>query len=325
MKRRDVLPLLCGAVAVWPFAARAQQKAMPVIGFLRSTSPAPFTHLVTAIRQGLNEAGFVEGQNVTIEYRYADSQLDRLPGLAAELIRRQVAVIVASSSAAEAAMALTTTIPIVFIAGNDPVKQGLVASLGRPGGNLTGITFFSGELGAKRLELLHELVPKAAIIAVLTDPGAPGAMDELADMAAAGRALGRQLVVVRAESESELEPAFERIIQAGAGALIVSGARLFTTNRRALVALAARHAIPAIYDVREHVEAGGLISYAASFTDAYRQAGVYAAKILKGAKPSELPVLQPTILELVINLQTAKTLGLTVPPALLLRADEVIE
>ena len=324
MKRSEFMTLLAGATA-WPLAARAQLPAVPVIGFLRSTPAAPFTHLVTAFRQGLTEAGFVEGRNVTIEYRYADSQLDRLPGLAAELVRRQVAVIVANSTAAEVAKALTATIPIVFVAGNDPVKQGLVASLGRPGGNLTGITFFSGELGAKRLQLLHELVPKAAIIAVLTDPSAPGAMDELADAEAAGRALGRELVVVRAESESELEPAFERIVQAGAGALMVSGARLFTTQRRALVALAARHAIPAIYDVREHVEAGGLISYAGSLADAHRQAGVYAAKILKGAKPSELPVLQPTIFELVINLKTAKTLGLTVPPTLLLIADEVIE
>ena len=324
MRRRDVMTLL-GGLAAYPCTTHAQLPAVPVIGFLRSTPEAPFAHLVTAFRQCLSEAGFVEGRNVTIEYRYADSQLDRLPGLAAELVRRQVAVIVSNSSAAEVAKALTATIPIVFVAGNDPVKQGLVASLGRPGGNLTGITFFSGELGAKRLELLHELVPKAAIIAVLTDPGGPGAMDELAEIEAVGRALGRRLVVVRAVSESELEPAFERIVQAGAGALVVSGARLFTTQRQALVALAARHAIPAIYDVREHVEAGGLISYAASFADAYRHAGVYAAKILKGAKPSELPVLQPTIFELVINLKTAKTLGLTVPPTLLLRADEVIE
>jgi len=323
MRRRDVIALL-GGLAAYPLAVRAQLPAVPVIGFLSSTPAAPFTHLVTAFQQGLTEAGFVEGRNVTIEYRYADSQLDRLPGLAAELVRRQVAVIVANSSAAEVAKALTATIPIVFVAGNDPVKQGLVASLGRRGGNLTGTTFFSGELGPKRLQLLHELVPKAAIIAVLTDPSAPGAMDELADMEAAGRALGRQLVVVRTESESELEPAFERIVQAGAGALMVSGARLFT-QRRALVALAARHAIPAIYDVREHVEAGGLISYAASLADAHRQAGVYAARILKGAKPSELPVLQPTIFELVINLETAKTLGLTVPASLLAQADEVIE
>jgi putative tryptophan/tyrosine transport system substrate-binding protein len=299
---------------------------MPVIGFLRSTPSDPFTKLVEALRRGLKEVGFVEGQSVVIEQRYADNHLDRLPGLAGDLVSRKVAVIVANSLAAEAARAATETIPIVFVTADDPVTRGLVSSLNRPAGNLTGLTFFGGgKLGAKRLELLHELVPKATVIGLLMDPNWPGAVAELPELEAAGRAIGRQIVVVRASNEREFEDAFAKITQSGAGALMVAGSPFFTSQRRTLVALAARHAIPAIYDVRENVEAGGLISYSASFTDAYRQAGVYAGRILKGAKPSELPVLQPTTFELALNLKTAKALGLTIPSSIMVQADEVIE
>jgi putative ABC transport system substrate-binding protein len=326
MQRREFITLLGGAAA-WPLAARAQQPAMPVIGLLRSTPAAPFAHLVAALRQGLNDEGFVEGRNIAIEQRWANNQLDRLPGFAADLVRRQVAVIVGNETAVEAARAATTTIPIVFVTGGDPVKSGLVKSLNRPEANVTGVTFFGGaQLNAKRLELLRDLVPNATVIAVLGDPKNYVAFEpELPELLEAGRALGRRIEIVRAANEREFEPAFAKIVQAGAGALMVSGSPFFTSQRRALIALAARHAIPAIYDVREFVVDGGLMSYSASLTGAYRQAGVYAGKILKGAKPSELPVLQPTTFELAINLKTAKALGLTVPLSLLGRADEVIE
>jgi putative ABC transport system substrate-binding protein len=325
MKRRDFITLLLGGAAVaWPLAARAQQP-MPVVGFLRSTPSAPFSHLVDAFHQGLKEAGFVEGQNVAIEQRWADNHLDRLPGLAADLVRRQVEVIVGNEPAVQAARTATTTIPIVFVVGGDPVAHGFVASLNRPGGNLTGVTFFGNQLGAKRLELLRDLVPKAAVIAFLMDPASPWTVVELPDVEAAGRALGRQIVVVKAGDEREIEAAFPKILQAGAGALTVGGGPFFTSQRHALVALAARHGIPAIYDLRDYVEAGGLISYGASFSGAYRQAGAYAGRILKGAKPSELPVLQPTTFELTINLKTAKALGLEVPLIMRMTADEVIE
>jgi putative ABC transport system substrate-binding protein len=305
--------------------ATEAQPAMPVVGFLRSTPAEPFTQLVTAFRQGLAEAGFVEGQNVAIEYRWAENHPDRLPGLVDDLIRRQVAVIVGNSLAVMAAKAATTTIPIVFVFADDPVRFGLVASLNRPGGNLTGVTFFGGrQLDTKRLELLRDLAPSAAIIAMLVDPSYPGYESEQPEMEAAGRAVGRHIVVAKAASERELDAAFANIAQAGAGALLVSGSPFFTSQRRALVALAARHAIPAIYDVREYVESGGLISYSASITGAYRQAGVYVARILRGARPADLPVEQPTKFEMVINLKTAKALGLTVPQSVLLRADKVI-
>jgi len=262
---------------------------------------------------------------VAVEQRWADNQIDRLPGLAADLVRRQVAVIVGNGPAVEAARSATTTIPIVFVIGDDPVRYGLVASLNRPDGNLTGLTFFGNRLGAKRVEMLLELVPGARIIAVLIDPNFAASVNELREVEEAGRTIGRKIVAVKAENEREFDGAFTRIVQAGAGALVVSGSPSFTSESRTLVALAARHAIPAIYDVRDYAAAGGLISYSASFTGAYRQAGVYAGRILKGAKPSELPVLQPTAFELVINLKTAKALGLEVPTSIMLRADEVIE
>jgi putative ABC transport system substrate-binding protein len=326
MRRRDFITLIGGTAAAWPLTLRAQQAAMPVIGFLRSTPLDPFSKLVDMFRQGLSETGFVEAGNVAVEYRYADNHLDRLPSLAAELIRRPVNVIVANSLAAEAARTATTTIPIVFVTADDPVTRGLVGSLSRPGGNLTGLTFFGGGLlGAKRVELLHELIPKAEIMGFLMDPNWPGAKAELPDAQTAARTLGRKIVVAEATSAGEFEAAFENVMRAGAGALVVGGSPMFNSERRALVGLAARRSLPAIYDVREHVEVGGLISYGASLTGAYRQAGVYAGRILKGAKPSDLPVLQPTRFELVINLKTAKALGIDVPPMLLARADEVIE
>ena len=317
LKRREFITLLAGATAIAPPVARAQQPAMPVIGFLRSTPAAPFAHLVTAFRRGLTEAGFVEGQNVAIEQRYADNYHDRLPGLVGELVQRQVAVIVGNGSAAAAAKAVTATVPIVFVTGDDPVRSGLVTSLNRPERNLTGVTFFGPLLGAKRVELLRDLLPEANVIAVLMDPANADYEAELPNVLVAGRALGRRVVVVKAASEREFEPAFTEFIQAGARALLVAGSPFYAAHRRELVALAARHAIPAIYDVRDYAVAGGLISYSASFTGAYHQASVYAGKILKGAKPADLPVLQPTTFELVINLKTAKALGLDVPPSLL--------
>jgi putative ABC transport system substrate-binding protein len=327
MRRREFITLVGGGAIAWPLVARAQQSAMPAVGLLRTTPATPFAHLVAALRQGLNDEGLVEGRNVTLEQRWADNQLDRLPSLAADLIRRKVSVIVANADAAEAARAATTTIPIVFVVGEDPVKAGLVKSLNRPEGNLTGVTFFGGaQLNAKRLELLRDLVPNATVIAALGDPKNYTAFEtELHALLEAGHALGRQIVVVRVDNEGEFEPAFAKMVLAGAGALMVSGSPFFTSQRQTLIALAARHAIPAIYDLREFVVDGGLMSYSASFTGAYRQAGVYAGKLLKGTKPSDLPVLQPTTFELTFNLKTAKALGLAVPPSIQLRADEVIE
>ena len=299
---------------------------MPVIGFLRSTPSAPFVHLDAAFRQGLNEAGFVVGQNVAIEYRHADNERDRLPALAADLVRREVTVIVCNGDAAEAARAATATIPIVFATGEDPVRQGLVTHLGRPGGNLTGITFFSGGvLGAKRVELLLDLVPNVAVVAVLMDPHYGGSEADLREAEAVARAHGRLIISVKAAGESEFDAVFAKFAQADAGALLVAGGSFFTSQRQAIVALAARHRLPAAYGNRSYVASGGLISYSGSVSDAYRQAGHYAARILKGAKPADLPVMQPTKFELAINLKTAKTLGLEIPPALLARADEVIE
>lgn len=299
---------------------------MPVVGLLRSTPAAPFAHLVDALRQGLGDEGFAEGRNVAIELRWAENQLDRLPNLAADLVRRQASVIVGNQQAIMAARTATTTVPLVFVVADDPVKSGLVANMNRPTGNITGVTFFGGsELNPKRLELLHELVPKASTVAILLDPNYEAFARELPDTEAAARVLGLRAVIERAATEAELEPALARIAAAGANAMLVSGGPLFSSQRRILVDLAARHAIPTIYDLSEYVQAGGLISYSASIAGAYRQAGVYAAKILKGAKPSDLPVLQPTTFELALNLKTARALGLTVPPSIHLRADEVVE
>jgi putative ABC transport system substrate-binding protein len=304
---------------------RVQQPAMPVIGFLRNTTASGSAHLVNAFRQGLNEAGFVDGQNVAIEYRWADNQYDRLPGLASDLVHRQVAVIVGNAVSARAAKGATTTVPIVFVAGVDPVKTGLVASLNRPGGNVTGVVFDTVELAAKRLGLLDELVPKAAVVAVLIDPNLPDVGTELKDAEAAGRAIGRQMLIVKVATEGEINAAFATVIQSGAGALLVGSGSFFLSHRRQLVALAVRHALPASYVTRQYPEAGGLMSYGPSQTDAYRRAGIYVGRILKGAKPADLPVELANKFELVINLGTAKALGLDIPPMLLARADEVIE
>jgi len=326
MRRRDFVTLLGGAAAAWPLAARAQQRAMPVVGFFRTTPAAPFAHLVVEFRKGLSEEGFIEGRNVAIEQRWANNRLDQLPGLAADLVSRKPAAIVANTPALEAARAASPTVPIVFVVGDDPVKMGLVTSLNRPEGNITGVTFFGGSLlGAKRLELLRELVPQIAVVAVLMDPHNPAFEAGLPSIETAARALGLQLVLVKAVSERDLEAAFARIIATSAGAVLFGGGPVLRSQLQQVVALAARHAIPTIYELREYVEAGGLISYAASFPAAYRQAGIYAGRILKGVKPPELPVLQPTKFELAINLKTAKALGLTVPPSIMLRADEVIE
>jgi ABC-type uncharacterized transport system substrate-binding protein len=324
MKRRQFITLLGGAAVAWPLAARGQRPEMPVVGFLRTTAAASFANLVVELGKGLSEEGFVEGRNVIIETRWADNQPDRLPGLAADLVHRRAAVIVGNSPAVVAAARVAgPTVPFVFVVGDDPVKMGLVASLSRPEGNLTGVTFFgSSLLGAKRLALLHELVPKITVVAVLLDPDTAFEID-LVETAA--RTLGLQIVVVRLASERDLDAAFDRIVATGAGALLFGGGPVLRGHVERIVALAARHALPTIYELRDYVEAGGLISYAASFPGAYRQAGIYAGRILKGVKPSELPVLQPTRFEMAINLKTAKTLGLNVAPTLLVAADEVIE
>jgi putative ABC transport system substrate-binding protein len=327
MKRRDFITLISGAAAapvLSPLAARAQQPALPVIGFLRSTPLAPFQNLVVAFGNGLKEAGFVEGQNVTIEYRYAENQSDRLPIIVADLIRLPVAVIVANTPAAHAAKAATATVPIVAVTGFDPVRDGLVASLNRPGGNVTGVVFITNVLGAKRLELLRQLVPKATTIGVLVNPS-PETEAERRDVQAAAQAIGLQLIILDVSSDRSIETAFATFAQRGVGALFVGSGGFMNSNREQIVTLATRHAMPAIYHLREFADAGGLMSYGASIADAWRQAGTYAGRILEGAKPADLPVMQSTKFQLVINLKTAKALGLAIPPNLLALADEVIE
>ena len=326
MRRREFITLLGGASSLaWPFGARAQQPAMPVIGYLNSQVEAASSYQVAAFRQGLSEAGFVESRNVAIEYRWAEGQLDRLPALAADLVRRGVTVIVANNTSTPTAKAATSTIPIVFVSGGDPVEDGLVTSLNRPGGNVTGVSYTSVPLNPKRLELLHELVPKPAVIAVLLDTNGPTLETQLRDIEAAARALGRQILIVKAGTESEIDAAFATIVQAGATALFVGTTAFYVSRRRQLVALAARRALPASNSNREYVVAGGLMSYGASDTDAYRRGGLYVGRILKGEKPGEMPVELPSKYELVINFATAKALGLALPHSLLSRADELIE
>ncbi len=325
MRRREFVTLLGGAVATWPLAARAQQPALPVIGFLNAASPDGYAHYVAGFRQGLAEAGYIESQNVAIEYRWAEGQYERLPALAADLVHRQVAVIVANTPAAMVASAVTTTIPIVFSSAIDPVKAGLVASLNRPGGNITGVANFDDVLGAKRLELLRELVPKAEMIGLLINPNNPNAETIASRLQEAARTLGQQIRILNASTEGEVDAAFATLAELRIGAILVASDPFFVSRRDQIVALAARQALPAIYQFREFPVGGGLMSYGASLADAYRQLGVYTGKILKGAKPAELPFQQVVKVEMIINLKTAKALGLTVPLSLLGRADEVIE
>jgi ABC-type uncharacterized transport system substrate-binding protein len=329
MRRREFITLLGGAAAAWPLAARAQQPAMPVIGLIDTRSPDTLMEdRLRAFRQGLKDTGYVESENVAIEYRWADNQTDRLPALAAELVRRQVAVIATAGgpAAVMAAKAATTTIPIVFAVAEDPVRLGLVASLARPGGNLTGINYFSGELTAKRLELLRELVPAATRVAVLVNPAnAVNAESIVRDVEPAARAMGLQIQVLNASTSQEINAAFATFVREQPDALFVGNDPFFTSRRVQLAALAARHAVPATYSAHEIAEAGGLMSYGTSQTDAWRQVGVYTGRVLKGAEPADLPVVQASKFELVINAETARMLGLTVPDKLLARADEVIE
>jgi putative ABC transport system substrate-binding protein len=324
IKRREFITLLGGAAA-WPGIARAQHPVMPVIGFLGSEAPDLWASRVRAFRQGLGETGYVEGRNVATEFRCADSRYDRLPELAADLVHRQVTVIVANGVASQAAKAATTTIPIVFSIAGDPVANGIVASLSRPGGNLTGVSNLNLELVPKRLEVLHELVPTASIIALLVNPSNPNAETESRDLQAAARTLGLELRVLHASTDRDLDTAFATIVKLGAGAVVIGSDAYFATRYEQLAALAVRHALPTICSFGQFVAVGGLMSYGGSSTDARRQVGVYTGRILKGEKPADLPVQQSTKFEFVINLKTAKTLGLSVPPSLLAVADEVIE
>jgi len=323
--RRTLVALLGGATAAWPVAAWAQQSAIPVVCFVRSTTAHGFGHLEAALRQGLKETGFVAGENVIIEYHYTDNQLDRLPVLIDELIRRPVNVIVGNLVSAQAAKVATTSVPIVFATGSDPVEDDLVGSLNRPGGNVTGLVFFAAVLGAKRLELLRQIVPKATTIGVLVHPGNSNTEAERSDVQAAAKTIGKQLIILDARSARDIEAAFATFVERDAGALFIGAGAFMNAHRERIVTLAARYALPASYALRESVAAGGLISYGASITDAYRRVGIYAGRILNGEKPGDLPVMRSTKVELVLNLKTAKTLGIAIPPTLLALADEVIE
>jgi putative tryptophan/tyrosine transport system substrate-binding protein len=326
MRRREFITVLGSAAIAWPLAARAQQRAMPVVGFLRDSPAEGFGHFVAALRKGLSETGFVEGQNIAIEFGWSDGYTDRLPALAENFVRRPVSVIVASAiGAALAAKAATSTLPIVFAIANDPVAFGLVGSLIRPGGNATGVSYLTSELGGKRLGLLHELLPSVSLVAVLVNPNNPNAELFLQDVQTAAATVSVRTLVVKATSESEIDSAFAAFHQQRAGALLVANDPVFNTQRLQIVSLAASHALPAIYTTREFADAGGLISYGTNLPEVYRWAGIYAGQVLKGAKPADLPIHLPTTFELVINLKTAKAFGLDVPLTLLALADQVIE
>lgn len=326
MKRREFMAVLGGAAATWPLAVRAQQPALPGIGFLNSGSPKASVSPTTAFNEGLGETGYVDQKNVSIEYRWAEGQYDRLPALAADLVRRRVAVIFGGGPpAAAAAKAATTTIPIVFVSGADPVESGLVTSLSHPGGNVTGVAVFTGQLAAKQLGLLREFLPKAVAVTMLVNPNNPLTEAVIRDLETAAALTGHQIQIVKASNEDEIDKAFTTLAELHTDALIVAADPYFFNRRDQLAALAASRAVPAFYEIREFTVSGGLMSYGASLTDGYRRAGVYAGQILKGAKPADLPVLQPTKFELVINLKTAKALGITLSPGLLAIADEVIE
>jgi len=326
MRRRQFFAFIGGAAAMSPFAARAQQPKLPVIGYLESASQGQFADLIPAFRNGLSETGYIDGQNVRIEYRWAEGQYDRLPNLTAELVHDHAALIFTTALiSAQAAKAVTAIVPIVFVSGPDPVQLGLVASLSRPGGNLTGVTLSTSTVQAKRLQLLRELLPAATTFAFIVNPSNTRADTDVQEMETAARALGQQIIVAKAGTDRDLETAFATLTQRSVQALVIGGDPFFNGQAQQLVALANRYAIPTVYPLHEFATAGGLMSYGSSISNAYRQAGIYAGRILKGAKPADLPVMQPTKFELVINLGTAKALGLTVPPALIARADEVIE
>jgi ABC-type uncharacterized transport system substrate-binding protein len=325
MRRREFLCGLAGAAIAWPRAVRAQPAVMPVVAFVRTTTAHGFAHLETALRQGLKETGFVAGKNVAIEYRYANNQLNHLHALIAEMVRRPVNVIVGNLRSAQAAKAATTTVPIVFATGSDPVQDGLVSSYNRPGGNVTGVVFFAAAIGAKRLEQLCRIAPKATTIGVLVNPGVSNTEAERSDVQAAAKTIGKQLIILDARSARDIEAAFATFVERGAGALFIGAGAFMNAHRERIVALAARHALPASYALRESVAAGGLMSYGASITDAYRWVGIYAGRILNGEKPGDLPVMRSTKVELVLNRRTAKALGIAIPPTLLALADEVIE
>jgi putative ABC transport system substrate-binding protein len=327
MTRREFITLIGGATVAWPIGARGQPPSMPMVGFLNVGFADRSAHQVAAFRQGLKETGYIEGRNITVEFRWADGRYDRLPTLAADLIRREAAVILTGGGEApfRAVRAASETVPIVFNIGNDPVQLGLVASLAKPGGNATGVNFLSVEIAAKRLQLLNSLVPTSSIIAVLVNPNFPATESSVSELESAARVMGRQVEIIKATNESELDATYVTISQMRAGALMVGNDPFFTSRRAQIVAVAARLAIPAIYEQREFALAGGLISYGTSIADSYRQLGVYVGRILKGEKAGDLPVLQPTKFELVINLGTARAFGFTLPPSLLAIADEVIE